>query len=115
MILTILGLASITAITVHQRTKEIGIRKTIGASVFEIVRLLSGSQIKLLLITTILAGFAALWIIRQWLESYAYRIDINVGPFIFSGILILFIALLVTAVISYRAATANPVESLRYE
>ncbi|MEJ2635434.1 MAG: ABC transporter permease, partial [Calditrichia bacterium] len=68
IILTILGLASITAITIQQRTKEIGIRKTIGASSQEIVRMLVSSEIKRLLVTTVLSGLLALWTIQKWLE-----------------------------------------------
>ncbi len=115
LVLTILGLAAITAITVQQRTKEIGIRKAIGASSRQIVQLLVGSQIISLFVTTCISGFLALWIVRNWLQNYAYRINISFWIFVMTGTTILFIALLVTAVISYRASQVNPVESLRYE
>jgi putative ABC transport system permease protein len=115
ILLTVLGLASITAISIQQRTKEIGIRKAIGATSHEIVRMLVSSQIKRLVVTTIVAGFAGLWIIQRWLENYAYRIQVGFWIFLFAGAVILFIALAVTAIISYHTAAANPVESLRYE
>ncbi len=115
VLLTMLGLASITAITIQQRTKEIGIRKTVGASSNEIVRMLVGSEIKRLVITTFIAGLLALWTIQKWMENYAYRIHVNFWVFLLAGTAILFIALTVTAVISYRAAITNPVKALRYE
>jgi putative ABC transport system permease protein len=115
LILSLLGLASITAITVRQRTKEIGIRKVVGAGDWEIVRLLTRSQIRTLFITTCIAGLFALWVIQQWLQNYAYRINVSFWLFVIAGAAILFIALTVTVVISYRAAVANPVEALRHE
>jgi len=115
LILSLLGLASITAITVRQRTKEIGIRKVVGANDGEIVRLLIGAQMRTMFITIGLAGLLASWIIQKWLENYAYRINVSFGLFLMAGMAILIIALPVTIVISYRAARANPVEALRYE
>ncbi|MEJ2637422.1 MAG: ABC transporter permease, partial [Calditrichia bacterium] len=86
-----------------------------GASSQEIVRMLVSSEIKRLLVTTVLSGLLALWTIQKWLENYAYRVSVSPWIFILTGAVILLIALSVTAVISYRAATANPVEALRYE
>jgi putative ABC transport system permease protein len=115
ILLTILGLASITAITVQQRTKEIGIRKTIGASSNEIVRTLVGSQIKRLFATTLASGVFALWLIQMWLQNYAYRINLSIWIFLAAGISILFVALAVTGIISYRGALVNPAKSLKCE
>lgn len=115
LILSLLGLASITAITVRQRTKEIGIRKVVGANNLGIVRLLVGSQMRTMLITTCLAGLLALWVVQKWLQNYAHRVNVSFWLFLIAGAVILFIALTVTVVISYRAALANPVDSLRYE
>ena len=115
LILTILGLGSITAITVKQRTKEIGIRKTIGATNNQIVKLLLGAQVKLLFITTILSGVAGLWIIEKWLHTYAYQTNVSFSIFLFAGFIVLTVAFVITGFISYRAASINPVESLRYE
>ncbi|MBN2009555.1 ABC transporter permease, partial [candidate division KSB1 bacterium] len=113
--LTLLGLAAITAITAKQRTKEIGIRKAIGATTAEIIRLLVGSQIKLLAYITVIAGIAAAWIIHNWMQNYAYRADIGVWIFLFAGVLVLVVAGVTTAIVSYDASGANPVDALRYE
>lgn len=115
LILTILGLGAITAITIQQRTKEIGVRKVVGASSHEIVRMLVGSEFKRLIVTTIFAGLLAAWTIREWLENYAFRIEVSFWYFLLSGLIILSVAATVTIVISYRAALANPVKSIRYE
>lgn len=115
LVLTILGLAAITAISVQQRTKEIGIRKAIGANSGIIVRLMVGSQLLTLFLTTCVSGLFALWIIQKWLQNYAYRIHVNLFYFIASGTVILVVALAVTSIISFRASRVNPVESLRYE
>lgn len=115
LLLTILGLAAITALSAQQRTKEIGIRKAIGANSREIVQLLVGSQIITLFITTCVSGFIALWIIQKWLQNYAYKIDLSYWFFIGSGTVILLVALIVTASISYRASRTNLVEALHYE
>ncbi|MBN1480728.1 ABC transporter permease [candidate division KSB1 bacterium] len=115
LVLTILGLSAITAISAQQRIKEIGIRKAIGADVREIVQLMVGTQIITLFITTCIAGLLALWIIQRWLQNYAYRIEVSFWYFVASGTVILLVALAVTAVISFRASRANPVEALRYE
>lgn len=115
LVLTILGLGAITAITIQQRTKEIGVRKVVGASSHEIVRMLVGSELKRLIVTTLFAGVLAAWTIREWLQNYAFRIEVSFWFFLLSGMLILSIAAMVTIIISYRAALANPVKSLRYE
>jgi putative ABC transport system permease protein len=113
--LTLLGLASITAITVKQRTKEIGIRKTIGATTNEIVVVLIGSQIKVLVYVTFLSGLAAWWIIHSWLQNYAYRTNVDIWIFLLAGFIVLTVASFTTAVISYQASRKNLIESLRYE
>ena len=115
VILTILGLGAILATTIQQRTKEIGVRKVVGASSHEIVRMLIGSELAPLIVTTLLAGLMADWTIGQWLENYAFRIEMSWLFFLASGLLLLSIAAFVTIIISYRAALANPVEALHYE
>jgi putative ABC transport system permease protein len=115
LVLTLLGLASITAITVKQRTKEIGIRKAVGATTTEIIRLLAGSQMKVLVFVTGITGIVAAWIIHSWMQNYAYRTNVGVWIFLLAGSMVLAVAIVTTTIISYRASRTNPVEALRYE
>ncbi len=110
-----LGLLGLAAFVTEQRTKEIGIRKTLGATVPEIIVLLSKEFIKWVVIANIIAWPAAYFIMHNWLENFAYRININFGIFILSGIIALLIALATVSSHAVKAATANPVKSLRYE
>ncbi len=110
-----LGLLGLAAFVTEQRTKEIGIRKTLGATVPEIIVLLSREFIKWVIIANIIAWPVAYFIMHNWLENFAYRININFGIFILSGIIALIIALATVSTHAIKAATADPVKSLRYE
>jgi putative ABC transport system permease protein len=110
--LGLLGLASFTA---ESRTKEIGIRKVLGASVGGIVLMLSKQFTKWILLANGIAWPVAYYFLYRWLKNFAYRTNINIGMFMLSGILVLLIALLTISVQSVKAATADPVDSLRYE
>jgi len=110
-----LGLFGLVSFTAEQRTKEIGIRKVFGASVKGIVILISKEFIKWVLIANIIAWPIAYFIMSKWLQNFAYRINLSVGIFIFSGLTALCIALFTVAYQSVKAATSNPVDSLRYE
>jgi len=110
-----LGLFGLAAFTAEQRTKEIGVRKVLGATVGSIVVLLSKDFAKL-----VLTGFAvslpiSYYLMDRWLQNFAYRIEIGVAVFMLAGALALVIALLTVSYQAIRAAVANPVESLRYE
>jgi putative ABC transport system permease protein len=110
--LGLLGLASFTA---ESRTKEIGIRKVLGASVLGIAVMLSKQFTKWVLLANVIAWPAAYYIMSRWLKNFAYRTDINILIFVLSGLLVLAIALLTVSFQSIRAASTNPAESLRYE
>jgi len=110
-----LGLLGLAAFITEQRTKEIGIRKVLGASVPEVIALLSGQFAKWVLIANVVAWPLAYYVMKNWLQNFAYRTDMSVWIFAASGILALVIALLTVSSHAVRAATANPVESLRYE
>lgn len=110
-----LGLFALAAFTTEQRTKEIGVRKSMGASVFNLSILLSKEFTKLVVIAFIPAAIVAWYVADTWLNSFAYRIDINPLVFVLSGIAAIVIAWLTVSYQSIKAATANPVNSLRYE
>jgi putative ABC transport system permease protein len=110
--LGLLGLASFTA---EQRTKEIGIRKVLGASVSGIVLMFSKEFTKWVLIANIIAWPIAWFGMNQWLQNFAYQINIDLWTFVIVGGLVLMIELLPVSWQTIRAATANPVEALRYE
>jgi len=115
IIIACLGLLGLASFTTEQRTKEIGIRKVLGASVSNIILKLSNEFIKWVIIANIIGWPIAWFISNKWLQSFAYRINIDLWIFTFSGGIVLFIALLTVSWQAIRAATANPVESLRYE
>ncbi len=110
-----LGLFALATFTSEQRTKEIGIRKSMGASVFSLSMLLSKEFTKLVVIAFIPAAFLAWYISDTWLSGFAYRIDINPLVFVGSGLVAILIAWLTVSYQSIKAAAANPVDSLRYE
>jgi len=110
-----LGLFGLAAFSAERRTKEIGIRKALGASVTSIVRLLCKEIVILVLIANAIAWPVAYLTIGRWLETFAYRTHITCTLFLLSGSLVLIIALATVSYQSIRAALANPVDSLRYE
>ncbi|MGS2738556.1 ABC transporter permease [Sinomicrobium sp. M5D2P17] len=115
LLITCLGLLGLTAYTVSKRTKEIGIRKVLGASVAHIVTLLSKDFIKLVLIAIIIASPIAWYAMNRWLENFAYRIELQWWIFVLTGTAAVVIALITVSGQSIKAATANPVKSLRTE
>jgi putative ABC transport system permease protein len=110
-----LGLFGLASFTAEQRTKEIGIRKALGASVSGIILLLSKQFTKWVLAANIIAWPVAYVAMNRWLQNFAYRIDIGLGIFILAALLAFVIALLTVGYQAIKAARANPVNSLRYE
>ncbi|MEP7267338.1 MAG: FtsX-like permease family protein [Saprospiraceae bacterium] len=110
-----LGLFGLAAYSAQQRTKEIGIRKVLGASVNGIIGLLSKDFIRLVVVAIIIATPLAWWAMSKWLQNFAYRITINWWIFFIASALALLIALLTISFQSIKAAIANPVKSLRTE
>jgi len=110
-----LGLFGLASFTVVQRTKEIGMRKILGASIGGIVFILSKEYVKWVVLANVFAWPLAYYFMRRWLEGFAYHTNLNILAFFVSGILALIIALLTVSVQTFKAATANPVDSLRYE
>jgi ABC-type antimicrobial peptide transport system permease subunit len=115
IIISCLGLFGLSAYTAERRTKEIGIRKVLGASVASVTTLLSKEFVQLVFVSSIIA-FPVAWLaMSKWLEGYTYRISINWWVFAAAGLTAMFIALATISFQSIKAAVSNPVKSLRTE
>ena len=110
-----LGLFGLATYTAEQRTKEIGIRKVLGASISQVTNMLSKEFLKLVLIASVIAFPVAGWTMNKWLQSFAYRINVHWWVFAAAGFIALMIALITVCFQAIKAATANPVKSLRTE
>ena len=110
-----LGLFGLASYSAERRIKEIGIRKVMGASINNIVLLLSRHFIRLVLIANLIAWPLAWWAISRWLEDYAYRVAMSWWVFLLAGVMALLIALVTVSLLAMKAAVANPVKSLRSE
>jgi putative ABC transport system permease protein len=110
-----LGLFGLAAIPTEQRTKEVGIRKVLGASVSSLIVLLAQNFARLVLIAFLIAAPAAYFIMKNWLQNFVYRVDLGWWVFALAGGMALLIALLTVSTQAIKAALANPVEALRYE
>jgi len=115
ILISCLGLLGLASFMAERRTKEIGIRKVLGASVSNIILLLSKEFTKWVIVANIIAWPVGYFAIKKWLQSYAYATNIVLWSFILSGVLALLIALATVSYQSIKAALANPVDSLRYE
>ncbi len=110
-----LGLFGIATLSIAQRTKEIGVRKVLGASVAGITGLLAKDFMKIVLVSFVLASPIAWWAMNTWLDDFAYRVDLQWWIFALAGVGAVVIAFLTVGFQSVRAALANPVRSLRSE
>jgi len=115
VVISCLGLFGLAAYTAEQRRKEIGIRKVLGSDVGGIVQLLSKDFMRLVLIALLIAGPLGWWAMHRWLQGFAYRIEINLWVFAIAGFVAVCIALITVSFQAVRAATVNPVNSLRAE
>jgi putative ABC transport system permease protein len=115
ILISFLGLFGLTSFTTEQRRKEIGIRKTLGASIKSVMYLLSKEFIKWIIISNVIAVPIAYYFVNKWLQHFSYHINIDGWTFLLAGVLSLVIAFLTVSYQVIRAATANPVEALRYE
>jgi putative ABC transport system permease protein len=115
ILLATLGLIGLTLFTIERRTKEIGIRKVLGAGRMSILKLISGDFIRLAAIASAIALPVSWWLVSRWLDNFAYRITISAGTILVTEILIGAIALSVICLLTLRALIANPVRNLRTE
>jgi putative ABC transport system permease protein len=115
ILIACLGLFGLAAFTAEQRTKEIGVRKVLGASVGSIVTLLSKDFMKLVVVAILIASPIAWYAMNQWLSDFAYKITIDWWVFLLAGLLAVGVALLTVSFQSIKAALTNPVKSLRSE
>ena len=109
------GLFALSLLVVGHRTKEIGVRKVVGASVSSITLLLSKDFIKLVLISLFISTPISWWLMNKWLDDYVYRINLSAWFFIIAGLIAIFIAFATISFQTIRAALANPIKSLRTE
>ena len=110
-----LGLLGLATFTAERRTKEIGVRKVLGASTTDIVLLLSQTFTKPVLWANVIAWPVAYWLMQGWLENFAYRISLGIHVFLLGGLVALIIAFLTVGYQSLKAARANPIDALRFE
>jgi ABC-type antimicrobial peptide transport system permease subunit len=115
ILISCLGLLGLVIYTTNQRVKEIGIRKVLGASVSQLVSLLSKDFLRLVLVAFLLAAPLTWWGVYKWLEGFAYRTQISWWIFVLGGSIMLLIALFTLSIQIIRSAMANPVENLRSE
>ena len=115
ILIACLGLLGLTSYVAAKRTKEIGIRKVLGASQSQILILLSTEFTAAILLANLIAWPVAYYLMKKWLANFAYRIDLGIGLFVLSALLALGVALITVGWQSLKAATANPVNSLKYE
>ncbi len=115
LFIALLGLFGLASYVAEQRTKEVGVRKVLGASVQQIVVLLGMDFLKVVLVSGLVATPIAWWLTRRWLEDFAYRTEITAAPFLLAITLAVVVAVLTVSVRAVRAATVNPVEALRSE
>ncbi len=115
ILIACLGLLGLASYVATKRTKEIGIRKVLGASLSQILILLSGEFTSVIILANLIAWPVAYYLMKKWLANFAYRIDLGIGIFVLSALLAFGMALITVGWQSLKAAFANPVDSLRYE
>jgi putative ABC transport system permease protein len=115
IIIACLGLFGLASYSAERRIKEVGIRKVLGASVFNLAALLSGSFIKLVIVSIVIAWAISWFLMNKWLQDFAYRINLSLWVFVAAGLVAILIALFTVSFQAIKAAISNPVNSLRSE
>jgi|TARA_B100000315_G_C14549735_1_gene575127 putative ABC transport system permease protein len=118
ILISCLGLYGLSSFNTAQRTKEIGVRKVLGASSTNIILLLFKKVLSLVVVASLIASLVSFWVVSEWLQNFYYRIDVvgtNLLLFLIAAILAVTIAFVTMALQSFRTAQSNPVNALRYE
>lgn len=115
LLIATLGLFALASYMAEQRTKEIGVRKVLGASISQIIVLLGSDFLRLVIIAGLVAAPVSLWLAYQWLSNFAYKTDITIIPFVATMAIAILVAIVTVSSRAWRAAHVNPVESLRSE
>jgi ABC-type antimicrobial peptide transport system permease subunit len=116
LIISAMGMFALISLSIAKRTKEIGIRKVLGASVLGIGRLVSKEYILIFILSSIISVFGGYYMAKMFISSiFAYYVEFGILPFLLSILIVLGIAMLTIGSQMYKAATSNPVEALRYE
>ena len=115
IIISFLGLFGLSLYTVSRRTREVGIRKVLGATSMDIVFLLSSAYVKLTMVGALIGIPIAYQLIQTWIQGYAYQMPMDVSLFIFPIFILALLTTITVCIKTVRAASKNPVESLRYE
>ena len=113
--ISFIGLFGLISFVTTQRTREVAIRKVIGASTFELVKMLNGSFLLMVFLANLVAWPVAYIFISKWLTSFEYRIDLSIWPFVIAMTISMLITLITVTIRSYKAATANTIDALKYE
>ena len=113
--LSLLGLFALSTFVAKRRTKEVAVRKVLGAANYEIINLLNRSFLILVIIANVISWPIAYILIKKWLDAFAYRIDMPVLPFIVATVVSITIAILTVSIQARKAATMDPVTALKYE
>lgn len=113
--ISFIGLFGLISFVAAQRTKEVAIRKVLGASTFELVKMLNGSFLVMVFLANLVAWPVAYLFVSKWLSTFAYRIDLSVWPFVLAMCISMLITLITVSIRSYKAAKANTIDALKYE
>jgi ABC-type antimicrobial peptide transport system permease subunit len=113
--ISFIGLFGLISFVAMQRTKEVAIRKVLGASTLQLVKMLNGSFLLMVFIANMVAWPLAYLFVSKWLSGFAYRVDLSVWPFVMAMVISMLITLITVSFRSYKAANANTIDALKYE